>query len=90
MHNIIDSFFERIDELSKEDENMKIHNLSYENLELIAYEIIEEKLNLNKNYIFTSTQKFVTLTNRLKKVILQSIKYIVYQIQNSDFNIYRK
>ena len=42
---------------------------------------------LNKNYIFNSTPKYIVLTNRLKKVIKKSIKYIVDTIKLSDFNI---
>ena len=42
---------------------------------------------LKKNAIFTSTPKFIVLTNRLKKVVAESIYYIVEQMQNSDFNV---
>ena len=78
MHEIIDTFFDNVKD---------IKNISEEEIENTVNEIIEEKLNLSKNYIFTSTPKFVVLTNRLKKVVIQSIKYIVYQVQNGDFNI---
>ena len=78
MHDVIDTFFENV-------EDVKI--ISEEEIESIVENIINEKLSLSKNYIFTSTPKFIVLTNRLKKVIIQSIKYIVLQIKNSDFNI---
>lgn len=78
MHDIIDTFFENVKD---------IKNINDEEIENEINEIINEKLLLSKNYIFTSTPKFVVLTNRLKKVIIQSIKYIVYQIQNGDFEI---
>lgn len=78
MHDIIDTFF---------DEVKDVKNTNDEEIEKIVNQIINDKLTLSKNYIFTSTPKFIVLTNRLKKVVLQSIKYIVYQIQNGDFEI---
>lgn len=87
MHDIIDTFFETVNQKSKEEENLSIYIISNKDIEDILNEIIEEKLNLSKNYIFTSTQKFILLTKKLKKVIIQSIQHIVYQIQNSEFNV---
>ena len=84
MHEIIDEFFKRI---TKND--ISVNNLKENELKEIVNEIIEEKLELNKNYIFTSTSKFISLTNKLKKVIQESIKYIVYQLQKSEFKIKR-
>lgn len=78
MHDIIDTFFETTN---------NIKNITQEEIEKVVEDIINQKLNLSKNYIFTSSPKFTVLTNRLKKVIIQSIKYIVFQIQNSDFEI---
>lgn len=43
---------------------------------------------MNKYYIFTSSAKFRLLTRRLKKVVYQSICYIVYSLKYSDFKIY--
>ena len=78
MHDIIDTFFESTD---------NVKEITQEEIENKVNDIINEKLNLSKNYIFTSTPKFIVLTNRLKKVIMQTIKYIVEEVQNSDFNI---
>ena len=78
MHDIIDTFFAEVKE---------IKNINDEEIEKIVNQIINEKLDLSRNYIFTSTPKFIVLTNRLKKVVLQSIKYIVYQVKNGDFEI---
>lgn len=78
MHDIIDTFFENVKD---------IKNITEDEINEIVINIINEKLKLSKNYIFTSTPKFIVLTNRLKKVIIQSIKYIVYQVKNSDFEI---
>lgn len=78
MHDIIDTFFKTID---------NVKDITQEEIEKIVENIINQKLELNKNYIFTSNSKFIVLTNRLKKVVIQTIKYIVLQIQNSDFEI---
>lgn len=78
MHDIIDTFFENVKD---------VKNIEDEEIEKEVNKIIDEKLLLSKNYIFTSTPKFIVLTNRLKKVVTESIKYIVYQVQNSEFNI---
>lgn len=80
MHDVVDSFFE---EVRQED----LKTLTKEEIRTIVYGIIEHKLNLKKNAIFTSSPKFIVLTNRLKKVVAESIYYIVVQMQNSDFNV---
>jgi len=80
MHDVVDTFFEEV----KQEE---LKTLTKEEIKAIVYGIIEQKLNLKKNAIFTSTPKIVVLTNRLKKVVAESIYYIVEQMQNSDFNV---
>ena len=82
MHEIIDEFFKII-----QKEEIQIKNIEIDELEKIVNSIIEEKLNLNQYYILTSTPKFKTLTNRLKKVTLKSIIYIVQSLSNSDFEV---
>lgn len=80
MHEVIDEFF-------KKYEDIYLREVPDEEIEKSIYEIIEQKLNLPKNYIFTSTPKFINMTIRLKKVVVNSIKYIVYQLKNSSFKI---
>lgn len=82
MHDVIDSFFGKI-----QDENINIKEITDEELERIIKEIIEEKLSLNKNYIFSSSAKFRTLTSRLVRVLLKSMKYIIESIRKSDFEV---
>ena len=77
MHDVIDTFFEEIDNL----------DISEDTIEKIVEKIINEKLKLEKNYKFTNTPKFIILTKKLKKAIKESIKYIVYQMKNSDFTL---
>ncbi len=72
MHEVIDTFFKFLQE-----KNINIDMLSEEKLKEIIYDIIQEKLSMSKNYIFTSTPKYVILTERLSKVVYESITYLV-------------
>ncbi len=83
MHDVIDEFFEQI--IIRE---IKLSSITDKEIEEIVTSIINEKLTLNRNYIFTGTSKYRILTNRLKKVILQSMKYIIQTITQSDFEIF--
>lgn len=78
MHEVVDEFFSNIS---------NIEEISEEDIEKIVKEIIDKKLKLDKNQIFTSSPKFIILTSKLKNTIIQSIKYIVYQMKNSDFKL---
>lgn len=83
MHDVIDEFFDQL--IQRE---IKLKNITDEEIEQIVSSIINEKLTLNRNYIFTSTPRYVVLTKRLKKVILKSIKYIVQTLNQSEFEIF--
>ena len=67
---------------------IKLNEITDEQIKQIISSIINEKLTLGRNYIFSSTAKYRILTNRLKKLILQSMKYIIQTITESEFNIY--
>lgn len=82
MHEVIDAFFKKIDE---DEKNLK--ELSEEEIKIIVNKIVIELLETTRYYIFSSSAKYRLLTRRLKKVVYQSIIYIVYSLQNSDFNI---
>ena len=82
MHDVIDSFFEKV-----KDMKIDLKEITDDILEKMILEIIEEKLMLNKYYIFTSVSKFKVLTNRLKKVLIKSMKYIIQSLNLSDFTI---
>lgn len=83
MHDVIDEFFRTVREMQ-----LNIKSLEDEQIEEIISQIIEEKLSLNKNYIFTSTDKYKVLTRRLKRVILKSMKYILESLKESDFEVF--
>ena len=82
MHEVIDTFFEEIDK-----KNLDIKVLEKDEIKKIVDSIIDELLDSYKYYILSSTAKFKVLTRRLKKVVSESIEYIVYTIKNSKFNI---
>ena len=82
MHDVVDTFFNNIKEKSY---NLK--ELTDEQIKELVDEIIEEKLGLNKNFIFTSSPKYRSLSMRLKKVIFRSMKYIVESLKYSKFDV---
>ena len=82
MHETIDDFFETI-----KNENLKLDEITEEQISDVVDKIINEKLLQNKNYIFTSTAKYRALVNRLKKLIKKALKYIVLSLVNSEFEI---
>lgn len=83
MHETIDEFFTTVKE-----RNLDVKTLEEDEIYKIIEEIINEKLHLNKNYIFTSTDKYKILAIRLKKVIFRSMKYIIESLKNSDFAVW--
>ena len=83
MHDVIDEFFEQV--ISRE---ILLKNITEGQIMEIVSSIINEKLTLNRNYIFTGTAKYRILTKRLKNVILKSMKYIIQTITESDFEIF--
>lgn len=83
MHDVVDSFFNIVRE-----QNLDIKQIENEEIYRIIEEIIEEKLSLGKNYIFTSTDKYKILTQRLKRVITKSMKYIIESLKYSDFEVF--
>lgn len=82
MHDVIDEFFNNVKEKS-----YNIKDLSDIEINEIVKEIIEQKLGLNKNYIFQSSPKYKSLSNRLQKVICRSMKYIVDSLKFSKFDV---
>ena len=56
-------------------------------IEKILEQIVSEKLKLDRNFIFTTTAKYLRLVSRLKKVVITSVKYIVQTIKQSEFTV---
>lgn len=78
MHDVIDTFFKEVENVKEIEDN---------ELKDILDKIIEEKLSLPRNHIFTLTAKYRILVRRLKKVIYISVKYIIQSLKNSDFDV---
>lgn len=91
MHEVIDEFFETIKSKGKTlqefiyNENDDIN--PEEQLKVIINQIIEEKLVQNKNYVFTSSKKYKLLVERLKRIILKALKYIIETLVKSEFEL---
>ena len=83
MHDVIDNFFGVI-----EERKINLKEITDEELEKIVAEIVNEKLKLNRNYIFTTTEKYKVLSNRLQKVVTMSVKYIVQSLKQSEFEVF--
>lgn len=66
---------------------ISIKEIENSDIEKIVKQIVEEKLNLTSNYIFKSIPKFITLTNRLCRLVTLSIIYIVQGLKNTDFEV---
>ena len=78
MHDVIDSFFKEVED---------VKNISDEDAKKILDRIIEDKLSLPRNYIFSATAKYRTLVRRLKRVIYLSMKYIIQSLKCSEFDV---
>jgi ATP-dependent helicase/nuclease subunit B len=92
MHEVIDEFFETIKEQRLElaefiYENEESEITPEEKLKQIIDKIIEEKLKQNKNYVFISSQKYKLLVERLKRIILKALKYIIETLVQSEFSV---
>ena len=82
MHETIDEFFKYTRE-----HNMNLAEITEEEIQEIVSKIIEEDLELSKNYIFKATVKYKILVRRLKKIVSKALKYIIQTLIYSDFNI---
>ena len=82
IHEIIDEFFETVREAE-----IKLAEITDEQLAEIINKIIDEKLKQSQNYIFTSTAKYRALVVRLKKIIQKALKYIIGTLVQSRFEV---
>ena len=82
MHEVIDEFFIQINE-----REINIKKIEEEQANQILEEIIDNKLKSTKNYIFSSTPKYKILAQRLKRVVLKSMKYIIESLKYSNFDV---
>lgn len=83
MHDVIDNFFGVV-----EERNIILKKITDEEMEKIISEIVNDKLKLNRNYIFSTTAKYKVLAQRLKRVVTMSVKYIIQTIKQSEFEVF--
>ena len=85
MHDIIDDFFK-----SARQQNIELVNFleNPEMVQTLVENLIEEKLNNGKEYMFKETVKYRILVRRLKNIITMSLKYIIESLVYSDFDIF--
>lgn len=82
MHEVINSFFEELDK-----QKINVKEIEEEETKKIIDKIINEKLENSKNYIFIATEKYKLLVRRLKRIILEALKYIILGLKSSDFEV---
>ena len=82
MHETIDQFFDQVRE-----NKQTLSELEEKDIEKIVSQIIDDKLEDGKNYIFKATVKYKVLVRRLKRIVSKALKYIINTIIYSDFSI---
>ena len=82
MHETIDEFFDYV-----KQKDLNLAEIEEDEILKIVSKIIDENLNLNKNFIFTATAKYKMLVRRLKKIVSKALKYIIHTIIYSDFSL---
>ncbi len=82
MHDVINTFFEEIN-----NSDIKLNSIKDEEIESIINRIINEKLLNESNYIFNATEKYKLLVQRLKRIIIKSLKYIIQSLVQSEFKL---
>ena len=101
MHDVINTFFEEInnnDEYRNFYEKARIGLLQDAEdekntgdistiIEKLVDKIINEKLLNENNYIFIATEKYKLLVQRLKRIIVKSLKYIIQSLVQSEFTL---
>lgn len=82
MHEVIDEFFENVNE-----NQINLKELTDEKINKIVEQIVNEKLKLNKNYIFISSNRYKLLVIRLKRILVKALKYIIETLNQSKFDV---
>ena len=82
MHETIYEFFVQVRE-----QKLPLAEIEEEQIYQMVCKIIDENLNLSKNFIFQATAKYKALVKRLKKIVSKALKYIIQTLIYSDFSI---
>ncbi len=82
MHETIDEFFEQVRE-----QGLKLAEIEEQQISQMVSDMIDQNLQLSKNFIFTTTAKYKVLVKRLKRIVSKALKYIIETLIYSDFSI---
>ena len=84
VHEIIDEFFKYIG-----NNKVKMSELILDDVKLstIVEELMKNDLENGRNYLFKETYKYKVLVNRLKRILVKALKYIMESLVYSDFQI---
>ena len=82
MHETIDEFFEQVRE-----QGLGLAQIEQEQINKIVSDIIDNNLQLSRNFVFSSTAKYKVLVKRLKRIVSKALKYIIQTLIYSDFTI---
>lgn len=84
IHEIIDEFFKYIGNNKVEMSDLI---LDEKKLSEIVEKLMKNDLENGKNYLFKETYKYKVLVNRLKRILIKALKYIMESLVYSDFHI---
>ena len=84
VHEIIDEFFKYIGNNKVEMSELILDD---EKLSKIVEELMKNDLENGRNYLFKETYKYKVLVNRLKRILVKALKYIMESLIYSDFEI---
>ena len=84
VHEIIDEFFKYIGNNKVEMSELILDD---EKLSKIVEELMKNDLENGRNYLFKETYKYKVLVNRLKRILVKALKYIMESLVYSDFQI---
>ena len=103
MHDVLDKFFKEINNyhvdkdgklvegkinlqaINEESEILSIYNITEEMIEKIVNDIVDEKLQVGYKLAYSSKNQI--LVQRLKRVIVISLKYIIVSLSKSSFEV---
>ncbi len=82
LHDLIDTFLEYVKE-----ENISLKQIQENEIDKIVNQLVTEKLQLEKNYIFTMNPKYQFLVVRLTKLLKTALLHIIASLRESNFEI---
>lgn len=82
LHDLIDTFLEYV-----KNEGISLKEIQEAEIEKMVNQFVAEKLQLEKNYIFTISPKYQFLVVRLTKLLKTALQHIIASLRESNFEI---